>query len=351
MRILIAFAIALLAFTPVSAQDDDAIKSLLKEGVALHDKGDYEGALKMYDEILKANSNHFTTLYEKSMTLYIMRRFDECAELCQQILKKHSDNAECRLVYVNYGSALDGMNKPEKAIKIYSQGIKKFPQAYLLYFNRGVTQYLQKEYEKAGEDFKKSAGLNPVHASSHQFLAYSIYKTNKIAAIMSLSTFLVLEREGPRATKNLKALLQLLGSNVEKTGNNNVTINLTSDALDTKERGEDDFHMTEFLLTMDAALDHDEKRKDLDAAQRLKGKLELIITHDDEVKRKNRKGFFTTFYIPFLREMKDKYLMETAAYIMYSSSDDESAKKWLQANQAKVDAFYQWLQEYKWVQE
>lgn len=351
MRILLSMAIAIFAFMPCFAQDEDAVKSLLKEGVALHDKGDYEGALKVYNEILKTNSNHFTTLYEKSTTLYAMQRFDDCIELCQEILKKHSDNPECRLVYVNYGSALDGLNKPEKAVKVYSEGIKKFPQAYILYFNRGITQYVQKEYEKAVEDFKKSAALNPVHASSHQFLAYSIYKTNKVAAIMSLSTFLLLEREGSRAAKNLKGMLQLLGSNVEKTGDKNVTITLTPQALDTKEKGEDDFHLTEFMLTMDAALDHDEKRKDLDAAQRLKGKLELIVTHDAELKRKNRKGFFTTFYLPFLQEMKNKDLLETAAYIMYSSSDDEAVRTWLQANQAKMDAFYEWMKDYKWVKE
>lgn len=125
MRILFVFAIGLFACTPGFAQDADRL--------------------------------------EKSAALYTTQRFDESFELCEQILKKHPDNAECRLVYVNYASAF--------------------------------------------------------------------------------------EREGPRATKNLKVLLQLLGSNVEKSVEKSVTISLTPQALDTKEKGVDELRLAEFRQT------------------------------------------------------------------------------------------------------
>ena len=55
-------------------------------------------------------------------------------------------------MYSNYGTALDYLQKPDEAINIYSEGIKKFPADYNLYFNRGVTEYTQKDIEKATED-------------------------------------------------------------------------------------------------------------------------------------------------------------------------------------------------------
>jgi hypothetical protein len=166
---------------------------------------------------------------------------------------------------------------------------------------------------------------------------------------MSLSVFLLLEPEGQRATKNLKILLQLLGSNVKQEDEKNVTITLSPQQLDTKERGEDDFHRTEFLLTMQSALDHSEKYKDMPAALKLKEKLELIVTHDAELNKKNKQGFFTRYYLPFLKQMKENNVMETACYIMYTSSDDAATAKWLEENKTKVEEFYKWLEAYKWI--
>ncbi|MGB8190996.1 MAG: tetratricopeptide repeat protein, partial [Chitinophagaceae bacterium] len=304
MRTFIVTLLALFSFFSSPAQDDPQ-KALLDQGISLYDKGDYEGAVKLFDEILSKDKNHFLASYEKTLALYASGKYEQCVDLCKDIVKRFPNESELRKVYVNYGSALDGLGKPGQAVKIYSEGIKKFPESYLLYFNRGITNYMQKETEDAIGDFKKAIEFNPNHASSHQSLAYSIYAKNKIAAIMSLSVFLLLEPEGQRATKNLKILLHLLGSNVKQEDEKNVTITLSPQQLDTKERGEDDFHMTEFLLTMRAALDNSEKYKDMPAAQKLKDKLELIVTHDAELNKKNKQGFFTRYYLPFLKQMKE----------------------------------------------
>jgi len=69
-------------------------------------------------------------------------------------------------------------------------------------FNRGITEYLHNDYDDAVTDFEKSISLNPGHASSHQYLAYGIYKKNKMAAVLSLSTFYCSSRKagGPKKT-------------------------------------------------------------------------------------------------------------------------------------------------------
>ena len=158
----------------------------------------------------------------------------------------------------------------------------------MLHFNRGITEYQLKLYPEAANDFKNSVSLNPFHPSSHQSLAYCVYDKNKVAGMLALSVFLMLEPEGKRAEKNLSA------------------------------------------------------------AEKLKSKLELF--GNAELTKADAAGFFTEFYIPFFKQLnKDKQLL-TACYIINATSDDPKTKKWLDKNKQTVKEFYDWLKDYKWTE-
>jgi len=344
MRTLIAVLLIIYPFLTSLGQSDDAITSSMKAGIALHDKGDYEGAIKIYDEVIKKDPHFFLAYYEKSLSLVTAGKYQDCADLSREIIKQFPTDKEILKVYSNYGTALDYLQKPDEAIKIYSEGIKKFPDNYNLYFNRGVTEYVHKDIEKATEDFKKSVSLNPMHASSHMYLAYCMKTTNKVASIMSISTFLILEPTGKRAESGAQFLSSLLGSNVEKKDEKNIVISMSPDMLDTKSKKEDDFHLTELTLTLGSALDLGESKKDLNIAEKMKEKLDVIGVIDGSKK----KGFFTSFYVPFFKQMHTDSLMRTAAYIMSASADNKDVNSWLEQNKSHVEEFYIWVDKYAW---
>lgn len=350
MRTFIVLLLAFYPFYSSFSQQTDSSEILLRQGIALHDNKDYEGAIKIYDEIIKRDPGFFLGWYEKSLTFLAMGKYQESVDMSKRILNQFPNQKDIGKIYVNYGSALDVLGKHEEAIAIYSEGIKKLPDFYLLYFNRGITEYAQKDVESATNDFKKSVELKPLHASSHQYLAYCTYTKNKIAAAMSLSVFLLIEPEGERAEKNLKLLMKLLSSNVQQKDEKNITINLSPDLFDTKKQGEDDFHIAEMTISLKAANDFDDKRKDLNTAQKLKGKLETLAVIDAG-KKKSKKGFFSRLYVPFFNQMhKDNYL-ETASYIICSSDGEESVNKWIKENQDKVNDFYKWFKNVEWAKE
>ncbi len=95
---LIAFLCSSIALV---AQQD--VKQLIEEGVALHDKQDFEGAIKKYDEVLAIDKNNYLAQYEKSLTLMYMKRYDECIALCKWLLEKDPKNELTPSVYVSYG--------------------------------------------------------------------------------------------------------------------------------------------------------------------------------------------------------------------------------------------------------
>ncbi len=343
------FILALLIFTlggPAFSQSDK-LSELLNEGIALHDKGDFAKAVNIYDKIIQLDSSYQGAYYEKSFSLYSWGKYAEAIELCTYFLDRFPDSKLAKDIFTNHGSALDAMGKSTEAISVYTEGILKYPDSYMLHFNRGITEYQLKLYPEAANDFKNSVSLSPFHPSSHQSLAYCVYEKNKVAGMLALSVFLMLEPEGKRAEKNLNLLYQLLGSNVKK-GEKNIEIKISAEALDSTKVLPDNFHMLEMMISMKSALDYDEKFKDLSAAEKLKSKLELF--GNSELTKVDYTGFFTEFYIPFFKQLnKDKQLL-TACYIINATADDPQTQKWLDKNKQTVKEFYDWLKDYKWTE-
>ena len=70
-KIFLAFIIFSLAgLSATFSQDQPDAKSLVKQGVALHDAGKYDEALAKYSEALKLDSAYQSAYYEMSYTLF-----------------------------------------------------------------------------------------------------------------------------------------------------------------------------------------------------------------------------------------------------------------------------------------
>jgi len=327
----------------------DSLAELLHAGVELHDKGDYTGAIAKYDAILAVNPRYFQAYVEKTLTLYTSGHYQECADICRKVMKEYPGEEGLKNLYVNYGSSLDGLGKPGDAIKVYKEGFKKFPTYYLLPFNKGMTEYSQKQMEDAVKDYELALGINPGHASSHQYLAYAIYSKNRMAAAMALACFLMIEPKGQRAEKNLPILVKVLGANVEKKDDKTINIMMPSSALG-KEKGEDDFRVTEMtmMFATAAAMTLGDKDtalrnliKDTTVAGQIKYKLTVLSEASPE-----KKGFFTNTYVNLLAGLEKAGLLETAAHIIYMSAKDDANQRWLEDHPEQVKDFSKYMEDW-----
>lgn len=125
MRTYIVFFLAITSFSTSLGQSGDSSANLIRQGIALHDQKDYEGAIKLYDEVIKNDPNNYLAYYEKCLSLYVSAKYDDCIELCKLIIKKFPDEDDVRKVYSNYGSALDAQGKPEEALRVYYHSIAR----------------------------------------------------------------------------------------------------------------------------------------------------------------------------------------------------------------------------------
>jgi len=334
------------------SQNKESAEKLVEEGIELHDKGEYNGAIEKYNKALELDKDNAFALVEKSYTLLTLNKSEETIEVCKLAIKKHPKATILKTVYVNYGNSLDAINKSKEAIEIYDEGLKLFPDYYQLYFNKGVTYSILNKFDESIACFQKALTFNPNHASSHNGIGrLENIKERRIPSIMALCRFLVVEPQSKRAAENLGLLKELMTANVEKTGDNNININLNLNVVsESSKKGkvvENDFSSTDLISTMDIALDFDDKYKDKTEVEKFFRKMGTICSSLNETKKKN-KGFYWEFYAPYFIELQKNNFIETFSYLVYASSEEEYVINWLDSHEIELNSFYEWSNNYKW---
>lgn len=346
MRYFFIAVLLLLHSTAGFCQQQEAADKLVKEGIALHDKEDYDGAIKKYDEALQIDKDNYNALYEKSLSCLYSKRYDECISISEFLVKKYADNPVIKEVYSNWGSAEDDKGDPEKAIKIYERGIKQFPGFYLLHFNKGLTLARIKKWDDALLCFFDALENKPTHAGSLYFSSLAQEKSNKVAALMSGLAFLAAEPEGKRAESVYNYMFELLNSFAVKDEKGNSTISIFTDDIDNKKK-ENNFGMVQMVMglsVVSALTDSVKAKTDVD-------KLSLYIqmmANALSVNQQEGKGLYWKTYAPFFIDMKAKELVTVFAHIAAITSGNEENIQWISANQDKLKEFYTWYNSYPW---
>jgi len=339
------YSLIILFTTLAYSQSKEQAENKVTEGVEFHDLGNFEDALIKYDEALTLDKDNSYALAEKAMTLEAMKKYDEAIEICQKVLKLHPKENNA-MVYVTYGNALDHFGKAKQALKVYDEGIKKFPNQYQLFFNKGITLINIKEREKALEAIQTATKLNPNHSSS--FNALSILDSeNRIPAILSLSRYLIIDNRTSRAKTNFDVLTLLMNQGVSKTGDNSISININEDLLNDGKKGENNFSSLDLMLSLAGAVDLSEENKDKTDVERFTSKFKTMCQGMAEM-RKKQKGYYWEFLAPYFIEMNEKNLIEPFANIIFLSIKDISAQKYKEENPGKMEQFHFWSKNYIW---
>jgi tetratricopeptide (TPR) repeat protein len=123
--------------TRTAAEATPEQKALLKEGIELHDKGDYEGAIKKYESILSINPDNVSAIYEMGFSYFAKQDYKKALEINENGVE-YTSNILSQF-YMQIASCLDHLGNWEKAIELYNKVIKEFPQEGLVHFNLALT--------------------------------------------------------------------------------------------------------------------------------------------------------------------------------------------------------------------
>ena len=347
MKYILLFIFLLLTYN-LLAQHKEEAEAAVSRGEPYHDKGDYEGALKRYDSALVLDKDNVYALAEKAYTLCAMGKYDESIEYCKRTIKKHPNEEPLKMLYVTYGTDYDYLKKTDKSIEVYDEGIKAFPDFYLLYFNKGISLASVDRYSEAEGCYQKALLLNPKHPGSHNALGRLLYTNNKkIPALLVFCRFFVLEPQSDRAKEDLDLLNKIMDGNVERTKNGGTIIKVDANSLKGSDKSENNFSNVEMILSVGAALPLDSINPS--KTSKLAYRLSAVFGDLKELKAKNH-GFYWDYYAPYFIEMKEKNYLETFSHIVFASIDDSANDDWLKSHKMEITDFYTWSKAFSWKQ-
>jgi tetratricopeptide (TPR) repeat protein len=315
-------------------------EEFFKKGIALYDAGKYEEALLEYESALKILPNSSGIFYEMATTYMALQKFDKAIKYAEKVIKLKNGNEA--LAYTVIGTAYDMDKKPKKAIKAYENGVKAFPNEYNLYYNLGITQFAQKDYDGAEKAAMSSIKNNPKHANSHALLAaVQMEKDKKIKSMLPLFGYLMVQPTGKKAVAKREILEELFmkGVRVSQEGSGNSTINISFGMPNDKEEfGSEEGTITLMASIMSIKINRTPAGQFFTNTETLFG----LLSKKD---RKSTDSFWQTTYVNPIKELYDAKHVEAFCYSVYG--DTEGVKKWQEENVDKVVAYGNWLKELK----
>lgn len=140
----------------------------LEKAVELMDNGMPETAIEIIETLIKTYPDNYDIMYELGYAYNVTKDYDKLLKLCKQLKKHPRANFQ---IYQMEGNTLDYMGKREEAIKAYNEGLKKFPDAGLLYVEQAIISEHEQDYDKAVQLYEKAIEVEPDLASPYYHLA------------------------------------------------------------------------------------------------------------------------------------------------------------------------------------
>lgn len=342
---LMVFALFSGAASAARAQalDSTARQRLIDEGIALHDRGDFDGAIAKYREILAENPQDTEALYEIGFAQFAKGDYPGCITTAVRALKTAS-TLRVGLLTLG-GNCHDLAGDGKKAIEWHERGLAESPHDPGLLFNLGVVYLGSGDSEKALDLLERTVSEAPAHRSANLALG-QLYQQDgrRVDAVLAYLRFLSLDHESARARGAAEAVRGLLLQGVSVDDGGNVTISVDP------SRDGDALSTLDLALSLAAASQDIEEEEPKPEAIRLAATLSAMVQMATTVQMASemRPGnaaacFSCRQYLPFFVEMREAGHLEAFGYLALSPLELEGAADWLSANGAKVEALNRWL--------
>jgi tetratricopeptide (TPR) repeat protein len=340
-RIKIILGLIAFASFGVFGQTDKA-KALIDEGIRLHDQGKYSEAIEKYRESYKLDSSNVVVYCELGLTYFSLKDFTNTENICKRAIERFPGDKALKNIYSTYCNSLDESKRPAEALKVYEEGISKYPGYYMLHFNKGITEYGLKNFYEARTSLQKAITLNPRHASSYFYLGIIEDNfQNRIPAVLTLSYFMLLSPEGQRAAQILPYLTKKT-NNLYYQEKNGASISTMSSAKDRTDTTAYDFGEIEKglgLISIFSTIMPDNKKSEMEKFEsNLQSISELL-----NVEKKKHSGFYWDKIAPFFIDLAlEKQAKGFVLYINAYENTDKDAQKVIDKEKKVLDNFIKW---------
>ena len=113
----------------------EQVLALQRQAIELMDNGDPDQGIVLLRQALTLDPDYWPLTYEMAYAYMVKRDYQKAIKLAKTLYKYEDCND---LVYQLVGNCYDYLKNPKKALKVYAQGLKRFPDSGALYLEQGV---------------------------------------------------------------------------------------------------------------------------------------------------------------------------------------------------------------------
>ena len=133
-------------------------------GLTFQEKGNYEEAIKHYDEAIRINPQHAVVYNNRGSAKGVLGKHKEAIADYDEAIRISPQDAKA---YYNRGNAKKALDQYGQAIVDYDRAIGINPHDAESYNNRGTAKGMLGMYDKAIADFDQAIRINPQHAEAY----------------------------------------------------------------------------------------------------------------------------------------------------------------------------------------
>ena len=327
MRALTILLSIILPFLTLELQAQTSSEKLIKEGVSMHDKGNYEGAIKLYKEALKVNPTSMSAVYEMSLSYLRMKEYDEALKYSSQVIE-HDFQPLLMDAYVVKSTALAETKKMDEAVTLLEEAITRCGETYLLCFNMGLCYYNKKEIDRAINYLQRAIEIDATHSSAFLLYAYALNDADKwLQSFYSFHFFLLLEPNTARAKDAFSEMYDLISVELPDGSPRLEAVN----GINRHEL----YKALQRLIPQSDSLR--EKSEFFEKAS------QLIFFNLSNLQTEGRADLLWSFFVPVYSELLKSGHFDTYSKYVGVSYFPESLE-WWESNKDKVDDFIDWFE-------
>jgi tetratricopeptide (TPR) repeat protein len=184
-------------------------QQLFQQGLAYHQRGQLNEALKIYYQILEINPKHFDAL-QLTATLFLQcKKYSEALNFFKSALKIKSNFVPA---LINCGNVLLELGHFDEALKTYDKAIRLEPNNPNAYNNRGNTLKNLNRLDEALKNYDIAIQLKPDYAEAHNNRGSLLNDLKRFdEAIISLNKAIELKPDYAEAISNKSYIKLSLG--------------------------------------------------------------------------------------------------------------------------------------------
>lgn len=332
----------------LSKEDYDA----LAKAVDLVDKGLGDLAQPEFDRLVAENPDNYLAQYERLYSLCRQGKYDEVVKSYKKLLK-HKEVTP--VAYHLLGVALTKVEKRKEAAKVVKEGLKKFPDAGVLYMLAASWAYSDKDYATSIRLYNQGISRDPMFWKNYLLASKLLLQSKEFKAwgLVYAETAMLLEEEH-HYEEHIDLASEIRDCYME-------CIHLENDSA-----------YARFAPSREIFVDVDSKQAYPGFCGLFEGCADVSLSNMDMGDKgftgslsqlsQFRKGLVEAYYekaaalygnfvylLPFQKNVIDAGFWEEYNYFLFGYLFPNEYNEWLEANPGKLNAFVKWYKDGRFV--